>query len=87
MKLWVVCVIFRSKFEKLTYLFNFLIWNIYIFIHTGCNECKDGWVYMGEGEGCVDIDECLEQDVCTSQQFCINNDGSYSCLSKYKNLD
>ncbi|KAL4104579.1 hypothetical protein QTP88_019873 [Uroleucon formosanum] len=47
----------------------------------GCDECKDGWVYMGEGEGCVDVDECLEQDVCTSQQFCINNDGSYSCLS------
>lgn len=40
-------------------------------------------MYMGEGEGCVDVDECLEQDVCTSQQFCVNNDGSYSCLSKY----
>lgn len=50
---------------------------------VGCNDCKDGWVYMGEGKGCVDIDECLEQDVCTSQQFCVNNDGSYSCLSKY----
>lgn len=44
-------------------------------------------MYMGEGEGCVDVDECLEQDVCTSQQFCINNDGSYSCLSKYHNVD
>lgn len=40
-------------------------------------------MYVGEGEGCVDVDECLEQDVCTSQQFCVNNDGSYSCLSKY----
>jgi len=42
---------------------------------------------MGEGEGCVDVDECLEQDVCTSQQFCINNDGSYSCLSKLQNVN
>ncbi|XP_025422381.1 cysteine-rich with EGF-like domain protein 2 isoform X2 [Sipha flava] len=47
----------------------------------GCNDCKDGWVYMGEDKGCIDIDECLEGDVCTSQEFCINNEGSYSCLS------
>lgn len=40
---------------------------------------------MGEGKGCVDVDECLEQDVCTTQQFCVNNEGSYSCLSMYKN--
>lgn len=56
----------------------------FMLFFTGCNDCKDGWVYMGEGKGCVDIDECLEQDVCTSQQFCVNNDGSYSCLSKKK---
>lgn len=56
-----------------------------MFVFEGCNDCKDGWVYMGEGQGCVDVDECLEQDVCTSQQFCVNNDGSYSCLSKYQN--
>lgn len=37
---------------------------------------------MGEGDGCVDENECLEQDVCKSQQFCVNNEGSYSCLGK-----
>lgn len=52
----------------------------------GCNDCNDGWVYMGESKGCIDIDECLEQDVCTSQQFCVNNEGSYSCLSKYQHV-
>ncbi|VVC25061.1 Hypothetical protein CINCED_3A001520 [Cinara cedri] len=48
----------------------------------GCNECKDGWVYTDEINGCVDINECLEQGVCTSEHFCFNNEGSYSCLSK-----
>jgi len=47
----------------------------------GCIDCNDGWIYMGEGKGCVDVNECLEQDVCTSQQFCVNNEGSYSCLN------
>ncbi|VVC29483.1 Laminin EGF domain,EGF-like calcium-binding, conserved site,EGF-like, conserved site,EGF-like [Cinara cedri] len=47
----------------------------------GCNECKDGWMYMGKGKGCIDVNECIEQDVCTSQQFCVNNEGFYSCLN------
>lgn len=55
------------------------------FVFIGCNNCNDGWVFVSSGEDkhCVDVDECLEQDVCTSEQFCVNNDGSYSCLSKY----
>lgn len=42
-------------------------------------------MYMGNS--CVDINECLEQDVCTLQQFCVNNEGSYSCLSKCQNVN
>lgn len=56
------------------------------FVHLGCNECKDGWVYTDEAKGCIDIDECLEQDVCTVQQFCDNNEGSYACLSKWQHI-
>lgn len=44
-------------------------------------------MYMGNGKGCVDVNECLEQDVCTSQQFCVNNEGFYTCLSKCQNVD
>lgn len=33
--------------------------------------------------GCVDIDECSnEKSVCKNNQFCVNSEGSFSCLGK-----
>ncbi|XP_046384304.1 cysteine-rich with EGF-like domain protein 2 [Ischnura elegans] len=46
----------------------------------GCDSCKEGWI-MDPDRGCVDINECLlARPVCTQNEFCVNNDGSYSCL-------
>ncbi|KAK6635664.1 hypothetical protein RUM44_000918 [Polyplax serrata] len=46
----------------------------------GCVACKDGW-YMNTEHGCLDVNECFTKpDACNSHQFCINNDGSYTCL-------
>ncbi|XP_050542654.1 cysteine-rich with EGF-like domain protein 2-B isoform X2 [Daktulosphaira vitifoliae] len=54
-----------------------------------CKDCNKGWVYLGEDHGCSDINECLEEQditengvksVCASNEFCVNTDGSYSCL-------
>lgn len=34
--------------------------------------------------GCIDIDECaLQTDSCEKNEFCVNNDGSFECLSNY----
>ncbi|XP_001357092.2 cysteine-rich with EGF-like domain protein 2 isoform X1 [Drosophila pseudoobscura] len=47
-----------------------------------CRKCKDGW-HMDSETGCVDINECLDQQrptACRPQQFCVNNEGSFSCL-------
>lgn len=31
--------------------------------------------------GCIDIDECaIAKHTCTKNQFCVNTEGSYSCL-------
>ena len=36
-----------------------------------------------EKGGCVDIDECFQtRPPCTIEQFCVNNEGSYTCLGK-----
>ncbi|XP_055855528.1 cysteine-rich with EGF-like domain protein 2 [Episyrphus balteatus] len=46
----------------------------------GCRSCKPGW-QMDPTNGCSDINECLvKKNICTGKQFCVNNDGSYSCL-------
>lgn len=46
----------------------------------GCVACKSGW-QMNTEHGCLDINECITKpDVCNNHQFCVNNDGSYSCL-------
>lgn len=32
----------------------------------------------------MDIDECATiENTCTANQFCVNSEGSYSCLGKY----
>ncbi|KAK3608314.1 hypothetical protein CHS0354_030765 [Potamilus streckersoni] len=43
----------------------------------GCDECKNGWTHSEE-EGCVDVNEC-EKTPCEENEYCLNNDGSYSC--------
>ena len=35
---------------------------------------------MNPEAGCYDINECVRSSVCNSQQFCVNNEGSYTCL-------
>ncbi|XP_066982385.1 cysteine-rich with EGF-like domain protein 2 isoform X2 [Macrobrachium rosenbergii] len=45
-----------------------------------CVACKDGW-YMDTEHGCVDVNECVtEKAPCKKNQFCINNEGTYTCL-------
>lgn len=47
---------------------------------SSCMSCKEGWIRDSEG-GCSDIDECLRQNSpCKSNQFCVNNEGSFTCL-------
>lgn len=46
----------------------------------GCKSCKPGW-RMDATNGCTDLNECLTiRNICTDKQFCVNNEGSYSCL-------
>lgn len=49
----------------------------------GCLACKAGY-RMDAEHGCLDINECFTDDrdkgPCGPNQFCVNNDGSYSCL-------
>lgn len=47
----------------------------------GCLSCERGWLMSPERGGCIDIDECAHPvDICTKDQFCVNSEGSYSCL-------
>lgn len=47
----------------------------------GCRVCKRGWSMQPELGGCVDIDECVTiENTCTTNQFCVNSEGSHSCL-------
>lgn len=46
----------------------------------GCHTCRDGWK-MDKTKGCVDVNECFfKRSPCKRNEFCVNNDGSYSCL-------
>lgn len=48
----------------------------------GCRVCKQGWVMESE-QGCVDVDECaIGTHKCINNEFCVNNEGSFECLSK-----
>lgn len=54
------------------------------FVLIACKACKEGWLMQPEEGGCVDIDECAENKAnCTKNQFCVNNEGSFSCLGKF----
>ncbi|NXF37265.1 FBLN7 protein, partial [Nyctibius bracteatus] len=44
--------------------------------------CPDGYVLLGDGKSCEDIDECaLAQDNCTRGTACINTGGGFQCVS------
>ena len=42
--------------------------------------CSPGWL-MDTEKGCLDINECfMNPNPCKRNEFCVNNDGSYTCL-------
>lgn len=44
-----------------------------------CDECKTGWE-EDDQDACVDVNECSrEPSPCGDQQYCVNNEGSFSC--------
>ncbi|KFO76193.1 Fibulin-7, partial [Cuculus canorus] len=44
--------------------------------------CPAGYILLGDGKSCEDIDECaLSQDNCTRGTTCINTGGSFQCVS------
>ncbi|NWZ83260.1 FBLN7 protein, partial [Poecile atricapillus] len=45
-------------------------------------SCPAGYVLLGDGKSCEDIDECsLSQDNCTSGSSCINTGGGFQCVT------
>lgn len=63
-----------SDVGRLKIAFNFVV---------GCLMCAEGWV-MDTEAGCLDIDECFSgSSPCKENEFCVNNEGSYTCLGKY----
>lgn len=47
----------------------------------GCEFCRDGW-RKDKFKGCVDVNECLyKRPPCKRNEFCVNNEGSFSCLA------
>lgn len=48
-----------------------------------CVACKEGWL-MDTEKGCQDVNECAtDKSPCKRSQFCVNNDGSYTCLGEF----
>lgn len=47
----------------------------------GCTGCKSGWETDSE-HGCIDLNECLiNTDPCKQNEFCVNNEGSFTCVA------
>ncbi|XP_017692918.1 PREDICTED: fibulin-7 isoform X2 [Lepidothrix coronata] len=45
-------------------------------------SCPSGYVLLGDGRSCEDIDECsLSQDNCTGGSSCINTGGGFQCVT------
>ncbi|XP_046671643.1 cysteine-rich with EGF-like domain protein 2 [Homalodisca vitripennis] len=46
----------------------------------GCLQCKEGW-RLDKLKGCMDVNECFnKRSPCKRNEFCVNNEGSYSCF-------
>uniref|UniRef100_A0A0K8WEN1 Cysteine-rich with EGF-like domain protein 2 n=2 Tax=Bactrocera latifrons TaxID=174628 RepID=A0A0K8WEN1_BACLA len=53
-----------------------------------CRNCKEGWIMGTDPAGCQDINECLVQKrPCRPNQFCVNDEGTYSCLECDRSCD
>lgn len=44
-----------------------------------CKECNPGWLNDPD-HGCMDINECASLSPCKNAEFCVNTEGSFSCL-------
>jgi len=42
---------------------------------------------MNTEHGCLDTDECIMNNPCPKDKFCVNNDGSYRCVTCDKACD
>uniref|UniRef100_A0A0P4W1J6 EGF-like domain-containing protein n=1 Tax=Scylla olivacea TaxID=85551 RepID=A0A0P4W1J6_SCYOL len=52
-----------------------------------CVACQEGWI-MDTEKGCLDINECAAaKSPCKRNQFCVNNEGTYTCLECDKACD
>ena len=51
-----------------------------------CTVCAPGYV-MNTEHGCLDTDECIMNNPCPNNKFCVNNDGSYRCVTCDKACD
>lgn len=48
---------------------------------THCDSCRSGWE-MASDTGCVDVNECESgKHSCDEDKYCVNNEGSYKCIS------
>lgn len=53
----------------------------------GCSSCREGWRIV-KNRGCVDVNECFaKRSPCERNEFCVNNEGSYSCLACDQSCD
>ncbi|XP_071442617.1 fibulin-1-like [Hetaerina americana] len=55
-------------------------------IRAPFESCPPGYKYDPLGETCLDIDECTEggNNCSLGQQFCLNTQGSFTCINKNK---
>ncbi|MPC32037.1 Cysteine-rich with EGF-like domain protein 2 [Portunus trituberculatus] len=52
-----------------------------------CVACQEGWI-MDTEKGCLDVNECAAAKFpCKRNQFCVNNEGTYTCLECDKACD
>ena len=49
---------------------------------VGSYECKCREGYEGDGEKCVDSNECERSNECSAHAKCVNTVGSYKCVCK-----
>jgi len=66
--------------ERTTTLVEILSNKCCVLYVVGCSVCSPGW-FMDTEKGCLDVNECfMNPNPCKRNEFCVNNDGSYTCL-------